>query len=292
MWSVAAISRAADVTIAWLEQAGVRLPISNRLTRARDTLSRYLQVPWYGLPSEHHEVVCEATRTILELYLVVRGMRRAAHVVAPELQSLLRGADLPQERGKTYERDMQFELAMGTLLEMGGVAGVSRGEPDWRVKAGTFELGIAVKRLSSGRNRLKRVKAALDQIRRHGIPAILIANLDRIVDARTERDIQKSVIALVCEFKGLADRHNERLTSASNAVVLGIVGFVSTFEPFDVADTGGLRMNLHFHAEFIADSPVRVEVIRHKLGILGANAIRDLRRALSDTELGRTPTVS
>lgn len=285
-WTIENTLRAADLTLDRLRSLDVRVPTDNRLVRARAYVARSMQVPWNVMSSEDHDLVAEASRTIVEQYLIVRAMLKAGHDVRNRLRRLLEGGDLPWGSVNTEARDTQFELAVGALLWMGGVHGIRLGEPDWRIQAGPSDLGIAVKRLSSRRNRFKRVRNAIEQIHRQGIPGIVILNLDQLAKAPTAEEENESVTRLVREFKQLAEDHNNKCAiTGADGWVLGIFGFVAGFEWLNHFDVGVLGLRVFYHAELLVDSLARAPAIHSTLALLAKNAKRDLAAAFSDSEL-------
>lgn len=282
-WSLDRVLRGGRITLERLRALGVRVPADNRLERACHYLAAAMQVPVGAMTGEEHALVGESVHTIFEQYLIVRAMTRAGHEVQDRLRRLLEGGDLPGMSSHTEPRDTQFELAVGALLWMGGVKGVRFGEPDWRIQAGPSEIGIAVKRLSSRRNRFKRVRDAVDQIHQQAIPGVVILSLDGISSASTEAEANANAQEVVKEFKEVAIVHNSRCTN--DGVVLGVVGFATGFEEVVRDGAAAITLWITFHAEFLVDSLARAPSIHRVLSGIAANAKRDLIAAFEDSEL-------
>jgi len=276
--------RAVDLTLERLRTLEVRLPPDNRLTRAGKSLKIAAGVPWDELSEPMQATVFEATRTVLEQHLIVRAMLASGHDVRERLRWLLKGADLPGQTEETTPRDVQFELVVGALLIMGGIQGVRPSEPDWRIRAGEREVGVAAKRISSRKNMTKTFRDAIGQLRRQDLSGLVIVNLDQIARSPTPEEEQAKVTELVNGLRDLAR------TLGAEGDVIGVMGFVTGFDWWDYFGEGVIRLRMSYHAHIITDDMAREPSIRHTLSLIGHNALASVLAALGDLELrGGTP---
>jgi hypothetical protein len=180
---VESVVRAAKETIARLESVGIavskssRLPTSQRLIeRSHD---RRAPDPENRLQAD---AIADALLTIMDFFLI-------AHTVAPnhapddqvsKIRVALSGAPKETDHSSTLARDIQFELVLGAWIAKSG-GRVHLAEPDLRMFLVDDYIGIAAKRVSSGRKIEKRMRAAINQIKSSRRCGVIALNLDRVV---------------------------------------------------------------------------------------------------------------
>lgn len=171
----------------WIEKRlaefGVPLPAGNRLQRARrlieDVNSRRIVLA----PDNPGllERLNEAQWTIVEQYVITRALGRPPRTISPaqlrKLEEMLSGADVPGSDRNHLARNTQFELYVGAHLTMGDVR-VVMAEPDLLIDYMGTPCGVAVKRVQSMKQAVRRAQEAADQITAQGIPGIVAINVD------------------------------------------------------------------------------------------------------------------
>jgi hypothetical protein len=82
---------------------------------------------------------------------------------------------LPQNnRNQSKGRDFQFELFVAAICQNAGLLHVEREEPDVTCVVRGMKYGLAVKRVKSARNLHKCISRAADQIKKAGLPGIVV----------------------------------------------------------------------------------------------------------------------
>jgi len=161
---------------------GVRIPLENRLKRAAQIVEAGSQAAWEDLSLDYRLQRAQAARTLMEQYLIVRAIIEPNDALKERLRWLLRGEVRPNRRTSTQPYDVQFELFAGAALVHAGIQGVRLEEPDWRIRAGQREIGVAAKRVSSTKNYTKTIRDAIRQIRGQGCPGVIVLNFDALCD--------------------------------------------------------------------------------------------------------------
>lgn len=174
---------AAEWTRERLQEFGVPQPTGNRLTKAealiRDVNDRKIILA----PADDHTlyIVTEALWTILEQYIVARGLGRPGRPLSgaqlAKLETMLSGADTEDEDRNPLARNTQFELYTGATLTMGDVP-TRLAEPDLRVDYLGLQVGVAAKRVRSAKQLINRAKEAVEQIKSSGVPGMVAFNVD------------------------------------------------------------------------------------------------------------------
>lgn len=107
----------------------------------------------------------------------------AGAVDATFLQMLRRtmgGSEVVSQDTRTQARDTQFELYIAALLRLAGRE-VHFAEPDLRFTLGAIEVGVAAKRLQSGKKYGTRLKEAIRQLERAKLPGVVAFSLDQLL---------------------------------------------------------------------------------------------------------------
>ena len=257
----------ADVTLRHLRQLGIRVPNPNRISQARDYLLHLgNQAEVAGAAVGDYEMVGEAFRTLVESFFIVRAADPGDPTQRDSLPRLLEGAETPGRDANPKARSTQFELFVYSLLRLGGVSGVSMGEPDIRIQACTEFLGLAVKRLTSPAALEKRVKEAAGQIRDSGASGLIVLGLDPFVTGQTERNATRYVRRITSECAGLVTAREY------SGFVLGIFGMGTRF--FSAAPDGTLRLGIHFAPSLYLLAPRRSHTrVLGKLATIGRGVL-------------------
>lgn len=176
---------AADWALERLSELGVSVPPDNRLMRAKRLLTdvNNEKIPLSPEDDELLFRVAEAQWTILEQYIIARATRTPSGTITDthrrKLEMILSGRDTPDETN-SIARDTQFELYIASLFAMAGIP-VRIGEPDLLIFLGEEEVGIAAKRVKTTKQIHKRVKHAIEQIRRSARRGIIAVNADLLL---------------------------------------------------------------------------------------------------------------
>jgi hypothetical protein len=275
-WTAAHAVAAADRTLLLMAQLGLRVVGGNRLARARGLIDRVgadLDAGGDVRPTKRQ--LEEAHRTILEHYLIVRALAPSVGALRGRLGELLSGAELPDRDTSTAGRDIQFELLVAALLVFGGVQGVHVGEPDFRIRAGTRDMGIAVKRVSRRKQLTKRVREAIKQIQLSKLPSVLFV----LVDWPDESEYPDKRGQ---EVRSCLDDHLPTLTSSANSgLVLGALMISTSWVWGDPDHTRLGGMTFHAHAHFNAgpaflDVDQMLRQIGRNTRLAATQAIREL----------------
>lgn len=99
------------------------------------------------------------------------------------IERILKGNLEPWADCPTSPRDLQLELYTAGILELGGLS-VSFEEPDLRVRCQGQDYGIAVKRIGSMARLDERIRIAVSQIRRSGVPGFVALGISSMVRDR------------------------------------------------------------------------------------------------------------
>lgn len=234
-----------DESLAALARVGVRVPVSGRHRLAHKTLMEWNRRGTLK-DAEDAELrrIEAAHRTMWETFLISVAADRMRHnpttpFTVPKLQEMMGGGVLDDDKD-VEPRNTQFELYIGALLHLAGLS-VYRGEPDIRFDDGQSTVGVAAKRIRSGREDqiAKHVKKARDQIVAANLQGWIALNFDKRfvdVDPLDEED------ELLAEFDRVFNQANAALVEVhEDRNVLGfmIFGYCSNWR-----ETGDSR-SLH-----------------------------------------------
>lgn len=280
-WTLSQASKAAELTLGRLHGFRIRIPTDNRIARARSVLTEGSRIPWFDLADDSQTRVAEAMRTVLEQYLITRSIVLPSKELRERLRWLLEGPDLPRNDAKTSAHDVQFELLTGAVLDLAGIRGVRLEEPDWRIPAGDKDIAVAAKRLCSLKSATKRVRKAIGQIRRQGIPGIVLLNLDQLVRGMSAGEAAQFVTSALKEFRQLVARWN------AEDVVFALFGFATSFDWVSTEVGGVLGLRVFSKGEIIASPGDLPEAprIEAKLRLMGHNIITSAARAMDEIPL-------
>lgn len=265
-WTAAHALAAYEATKGRLCALEIALPASNRLDRCARTLEQGVLGPRWA----------EASRTLLEAYLISTATEQADAALRERLTWLLSGADLAADDSNGTARDVQFELFVAAALAHGGVLGVRLCEPDVRIRAGEAELGVAVKRVQSARKSTRRVREAVRQIRGQGLTGFIVLNLDRLVEHLPPLRAREVLRTTVLDARRLI------ASLRREDVVGGVVGFATTVTHTPVPDRRGAvgALTVGFDAQFIAHPADDADHIGRRLAQIGRNVVLGVGRAI------------
>jgi hypothetical protein len=222
---------AVEWAIRRLKELGVPPPANSRLGRAPE-LMRTLNADPQRLAkaTPQRRLLAEAQRTALEFIGITRSINPRAgslpNVLRRKLARAYGGADDPaDDTDRTFvARNTQFELWIAAWLTAGKKL-VRICEPDLQVAQWFQWRGIAVKRIRSQAQILKRVKEAAAQVKEHtatGFVALALDNYSvrRRIRTRTDLEVGSRFFASYPEI----DQANAYL-AASAPWVRGLVCF-------------------------------------------------------------------
>lgn len=182
-----AFVRRAHSVIEVLRSRGVRIPASNRLSRAAAMLERIDGQTRSGQDVQTQEAAAaHAVQSIFDASLVAYAIETTQHpfvsIPNARLRHLVLGADSPVGEKKTMARDVAFEALVGALLVLGGLDARPE-EPDYLTTLDGETIGIAAKRctatsLSSVTNL---VRKATDQLRRADVRGFVFISVDQLL---------------------------------------------------------------------------------------------------------------
>lgn len=156
-----------------IQSWGVVVPPASRLVLMQRALSRNDPVP----PSESgFEVVLEAERDLGILGFVFDQANRIEdrEGFLRCVRKVVKDPVLPQENlEKSDGRDAQFEMLVGAVCQKAEMHPVRFDEPDVTCVFDGVKYGIAAKRLKNAGNIDSRVKKAIEQIGRSGLPGVI-----------------------------------------------------------------------------------------------------------------------
>jgi hypothetical protein len=257
-----------------LRDFGVRVPAENRLQRAAHIVEVGGQTPWEELSLEYRQQLSEAARTLMEQYLIVRAITEPHHAVKERLRWLLKGELRAGRKSSTQPYDVQFELFAGAMLVHAGIQGVRLDEPDWRIRAGSRDIGLAVKRVSSRKNYTKLLRYAIRQIRRQNCPGVIVLNFDALCSGDERSTAAARVTTLVKEARQLV------AALAAEDVILCLFGFATSFQVVWPYIDGALGSEVFTHGEVIEPELSHAFEIKAWFARLGANIVRSVDRAM------------
>jgi hypothetical protein len=275
-WSLAQSLTAARFVEWCLQDFGVRIPPENRLQRAAQIVETGSETPWEDLSLDYRLQLSEAARTLMEQYLIVRAIIEPNKALKERLRWLLKGDVRPNRKSSTHPYDVQFELFAGTALIHAGIHGVRLEEPDWRIRAGEREVGVAAKRVSSIKNYTKLVRDAIRQIRRQGCPGVIVLNFDALCSTDVRSEAASRVTALVKEARELV-----RSVEAEE-VIFCLFGFATSFQVLSSAVGGTLGMEVFTHGEVIEPDLSHAGEIKVWFSRIGGSIIRSVDRAMRE----------
>ncbi len=176
------ILEAADYAFAALARFGIRVKPGSRFALARAAVAGATG----DKPLPPQETLAEATRSIYELYWIMRSLGGTAALSADmqrELTDVLSGSQLPQDESAATSRprNLQFQFFVGAWLSAGGIR-VFSSEPDLVIDYFGRPAGVAAKRIFSRAKFMDNVRNAVDQIEKSGLPGMVALNVDRLID--------------------------------------------------------------------------------------------------------------
>lgn len=213
-----------------LRRRGVRVPASNRLSRASDVLERMLAAHEHGDLRNALALESRATHAIHSIYealLVACALtreRRNDPFPNENLRHLLLGADAPGGERRTAPRDISFELVVGALLVLTGLDALPE-EPDYRTTYFGETIGIPAKRINSTAPGAVQalIDKAVEQLERAQLRGYVALSVDRLVDTLGEGTpdvVGAQFNALVQSVQRGMSKHG-RATRLLGAMLLG-----------------------------------------------------------------------
>lgn len=199
--SFRAFGRRAHAVIEILRSRGIRIPPSNRLSRAAALLERIDRAtpPWPArvLPAQE-AAAAHAIQSIFDASLVASAIEISRPPVThasdvhhhasrdpfpnDRVRQLLFGADSPVGERKTMARDVAFEALTGAVLVLGGLDARPE-EPDYLTTIDGETIGIAAKRCTatSPAAVTNLVQKATEQLRRANVRGFAFLSVDQLL---------------------------------------------------------------------------------------------------------------
>lgn len=178
-------------------------------------------------------------------------------------------------------RDVQFELFVAAALIHGGIRAIRLAEPDLRIQAGDQQLGIAVKRVASERQAMRRLGEATQQLRRAGFSGFIVINLDGYAGSRPTDTAQLDCTALVGRLRQRVRNRNDE------DAVGGVFGFATIWLPVSRTFGGAgafASVQICCDAQLIVHPENDTVAIRPRLATIGRNIMRGLHGAASELD--------
>lgn len=164
--------------IATIEAEGVRVPPSSRLRRMHDLY--HSAVGTIGPAHPGYEMALEGERDMQILAFAFDQLAGSepSDAYRDRLRKLVRDSVLPQDDPmKSPGRDAAFEVYVGAVCTAAKLLPVKWEEPDISCVLDDTKYGFAVKRLKSLGRLRERVRDAVDQISRCGLPGVIVLDL-------------------------------------------------------------------------------------------------------------------
>jgi hypothetical protein len=158
-----------------IEAYGVRVPPGSRLKKMHDLLVAEGDIIKPDDPE--FEIALEAERDMQLLAFVFDqlGPREQVGAYQQLVKKLVDDKVLPHhDRTQSVGRNAAFELFVGAICTSAQLFPVAWEEPDITCVSTGTKYGFAVKRVKSVKQLEKRVKDAVDQIERSGLPGIVV----------------------------------------------------------------------------------------------------------------------
>lgn len=162
--------------IASIEATGVRVPRTSRLNR----MHRLLMVEGEDIirtDDPEFETALEAERDMQLLAFVFDqlGATEQNDTYRQLVRKLVDDSVLPQlDRTQSVGRNAAFELFVGAICSGARLRPVFWEEPDVTCVLDGMSIGLAAKRIKSVKSLEARVRKAVDQIKRSGLPGVIV----------------------------------------------------------------------------------------------------------------------
>jgi hypothetical protein len=169
----------------------------------------------------------------IEIYQILSALENITPIEPwkPTIEKAVNyGTTFPyKDARQTRDRDFQFELYIAGLFQAAGIT-IHQGEPDIICNFYGFKFGIAAKRIKSKQKIHLRIKEAVTQITKSGIPGIVALDLTPLQDSY----FSDFPVESINEFEVRASNFMEKVFEpllreiskrVSNRDVFGIVAF-------------------------------------------------------------------
>lgn len=245
LWSDGMAICAADIAVARISAAGVRVHPSCRLLLARNAIARCRDASHRGLQPEYSWRLIEAHRCVLEFFVISESLHAICELDPNRLRCAISGKSEIGEFEVSSARDAQFELLVTALTHHAGILDVSVGEPDIRIKAGSRIFGVAAKRLTSPSKLRKRLRQATAQIRRNDDYGMIALNADSLL---REPFAEGGAAAARSAFESISHTANEYVPQLGDGMyVAGICAFATLLDTNDDGVFQGFQFLCHAH---------------------------------------------
>lgn len=240
---------AARYVVDRLESFGLKVPASSRLRLAMRDLER---IECFDVSLGHGDLaterlVAESTRTIAELYAIVKQIQPPDALTKARLRAVLGGKPVPTFGEHDPARDVQAELFAAVML-LGAGFQVRADEPDLMLWKAGREIPVAVKRITSDRNFEKRMREARDQLARTGTPGYIVVSADQFLAACYEQDT--GVDFSSAHYRKLAELTDNLHLDPVDSPVLGVFAISTSFRHVR-GSRRDMKIGLHFHQRFV-----------------------------------------
>lgn len=240
-----------------MREWGIPIAADTRLSRAHRQIAntRSIGVVNPQKVTELASRVAEAHRTIMEFYSIVRAITGPEDSLFSKIPKALVGHDLAQEDRNPEARNYQFELFIASLVRHAGIPGIFSSEPDFRIRAGTEELGVAAKRLVSTNRRQveKRVAKAIKQLKRANVAGFIALNLDELATQIFLEQGHEAAQRTFADTVEYARAYVQKLRE--DDLVFAIYGFATVFGWIADLEPAQITIDVTCHAAWIAHPP-------------------------------------
>ena len=161
-----------------IEAEGVRVPPSSRLRRMHDLY--HSGIGTIGPEHPEYEIALEGERDMQLLAFAFDQLAggESSDAYRERLRKLVQDSVLPQDDPMhSPGRDAAFEIHVGAVCTAAKLLPVNWEEPDVSCVLDDTKYGFAVKRLKSLARLRDRVRDAVDQVSRCGLPGVIVLDL-------------------------------------------------------------------------------------------------------------------
>lgn len=219
--------------VAGLEHNRISIQAGSRLHRFTELLASFRRGDIHAESSDTELMpLLSAYRDIGELDCAVSELLPTDDpTLLAKIRDALSGAATALEDSNPLARNTQFELFVGGLLKKAGYDPVFR-EPDILFTLDGTQVGVAAKRLTSGKKFFKRLREGGNQLKRAGLWGLVAMNLDALADAPNVMGRANELDSLVKKAGKIVTSPLEKLGAraldeTTGLPVLGLFGSIS-----------------------------------------------------------------
>jgi hypothetical protein len=164
-----------EFVIASIEAVGVRIPPGSRLKRMHDLLVAEGDIIQPDDPEFETALEAERDMQLLAFVFDQLGSREQGESYRKLVKKLVDDSVLPHhDRTQSVGRNAAFELFIGAICTSAQLFPVEWEEPDVTCVSDQSKYGFAAKRVKSVKSLETRVRKAVEQIERSGMPGVVV----------------------------------------------------------------------------------------------------------------------